>query len=217
LDVPTTYEQGSRWRELWMRKLGFTLVEVLIVIGILGILAGIALVLLQGPKEKARQTKCMSNLKSIYAAIEMYATDYPQSEPLHPAIDLPLGAFRNPLLLIKYTGTKESMYCPDTPPCARAVLGSSYNWNGYPVGETAAARNGRDQILARMDREGSNYPIVTCMAHDEVYYYPAERNLSMTLNSPFVIDLLASGSAHARRREHARTFDFARHCGQGAP
>jgi general secretion pathway protein G len=54
---------------------GFTLVELLIVMVIIGILAG-AMLLVMGPgKDKANATKIVSNLRSLKAAALMYYSD----------------------------------------------------------------------------------------------------------------------------------------------
>lgn len=55
-----------------MRRKGFTLIELLVVIAIIAILAAILFPVLVSVKEKANQSKCISNLKQIAFGFELY-------------------------------------------------------------------------------------------------------------------------------------------------
>jgi len=53
----------------------FTLVELLVVVAIIGLLAGLLLPALSGAKANARQAGCLGNLRQLEAACQMYAAD----------------------------------------------------------------------------------------------------------------------------------------------
>ncbi len=85
-----------------MTKRGFTLVELLIVIAILAVLAGILFTVFAPAKEKARQTHCMNNLKQLGAAILLYKTDYDGGWPRALRETYP-----------QYVSSDEVFVCPD--------------------------------------------------------------------------------------------------------
>lgn len=58
------------------RKSAFTLIELLTVIAIMAILAGMLLPTLSKAKEKAKIAKCISTIASLQTALAMYQVDY---------------------------------------------------------------------------------------------------------------------------------------------
>ena len=76
-----------------MNKKGFTLIELLVVIAIIGLLSTLAVVALGSAREKARDSKRLSDLKQVQTALELYYTDanaYPISTT---AVNLGAGNF----------------------------------------------------------------------------------------------------------------------------
>jgi len=63
-------------------KRAFTLVELLVVIGIIAVLVGILLPALSRARESANRTQCLSNLRQIGTYLNMYANQFGQKVPL---------------------------------------------------------------------------------------------------------------------------------------
>jgi prepilin-type N-terminal cleavage/methylation domain-containing protein/prepilin-type processing-associated H-X9-DG protein len=63
------------------RRKGFTLIELLVVIAIIGILASMVFPVFARARESARKVVCLSNVKNIALAIQMYLADNNDSLP----------------------------------------------------------------------------------------------------------------------------------------
>lgn len=61
------------WRKLRQEEQGFTLVELLVVVVILGILAGVGIQQFGNVQERARQSAHEANVKVLTSAAQMYA------------------------------------------------------------------------------------------------------------------------------------------------
>jgi len=63
------------------RRRGFTLIELLVVIAIIGILAAMVFPVFARARESARKAVCLSNVKNIALAYQMYFLDYDAFPP----------------------------------------------------------------------------------------------------------------------------------------
>ena len=124
-----------------MRPKAFTLLELLVVIGIIVILAALLLPVLGRAKTKARNIACVNQLKQLGVAARLYAEDnggqLPAAEllpsnPTDPQHPLPrISSILGPYVS-KAAGTNVSapvFKCPVDNDWFFEVEGSSYQWN----------------------------------------------------------------------------------------
>jgi prepilin-type N-terminal cleavage/methylation domain-containing protein/prepilin-type processing-associated H-X9-DG protein len=72
----------------------FTLIELLVVIAIIGILAALLFPVFARAREAARKAHCLSNVKNIALAAQMYLTDYDRYPPGEHRAEV-IGFFRS--------------------------------------------------------------------------------------------------------------------------
>ncbi|MCC7491017.1 MAG: DUF1559 domain-containing protein [Fimbriimonadaceae bacterium] len=98
-----------------MRRRAFTLIELLVVIAIIAILAAILFPVFAKAREKARQTRCLSQLHQIGMGLTMYLQDceaYPQMSA--PASAVPRTKW--PDLIWPYVKSTQLFICPNADP-----------------------------------------------------------------------------------------------------
>jgi general secretion pathway protein G len=121
--------KGRKRREV--RQRGFTLIELLIVVAIIGIIAAIAIPNLLNAVDKGKQKRSMSDMRTICAAVEAYATD---------TAKYPLGASN-------WAALKPSIdpYFVRNPPDADGWA------NGW---EASTTSNGSDYTVSSLGKDG---------------------------------------------------------------
>jgi len=153
---------------------GFTLIELLVVIAIIAILAAILFPVFAQAREQARKTACLSNLKQIGLACNMYVQDYDETFPfawgapgpwdvaLNPYVKsagLPAGGsgFPNtastvwhcPTDAYLYDGQHYISYSSNPLVMGGGYDPAVYSWNiyGYRVARTLASIDSPSQVV----------------------------------------------------------------------
>jgi len=128
-------------------KRGFTLLELLVVISIIGILVGILLPVLSAARSRASKVACMANLRQVGMGIQSYVAAnkdfYPRARYMPPPFlsadpDPPLNTLIDFYLLNGSEGKAREVYkCPSDSQ-AFALSGMSYMYQTGQGGDTFA-------------------------------------------------------------------------------
>jgi len=181
------------------RQQGFSLIELLVVIGIIMVLAGMLFPVFSSARAMARQTVCISQLRQLGMALRMYHQDFDQYPPhlsaLYPA----------------YVSAAALFLCPNDPDSGQRegndwVEGNLYLPSGVSYGYTPNWGIARTLGWWNVPPDYGNgkwddlTPIADCQWHWATFF-----NKRLPWNQPgakgWVLVLTAGGSVRRLRAE----------------
>jgi prepilin-type N-terminal cleavage/methylation domain-containing protein len=187
------------------RVRGFTLIELLVVIAVLALLAALLFPTFFQAKGKARQTQCLSNLRQIGMAYQMYLADY-DCYPDPTVISTPWRS-------ASYLKDRRVLFCPDADP---ADLRGTNGYGGKF--EMASSYGFRHRIppdmvaLTEATNADPNFVLVTCTDHVKQREIPLPDRSDRTRPTPPVYPyhmvLRRDGRAEQVHLSRVRRFYF---------
>ncbi|MEM6820521.1 MAG: type II secretion system protein [Verrucomicrobiota bacterium] len=144
---------------------GFTMVELMVVVLIVGLLIAISIPAAQMLIDRSHQTGCLNNLRQIGVALQTYAMEHDEQLP-----DLAAGRSSKfeqiPVLdtvFLPYVSSVEVFQCPGDDRGLFERTGNSYFWNYFPTLQEDGSKNLKIpsmEFTLTQTREHSKIPLV---------------------------------------------------------
>lgn len=198
-----------------MRSKGVTLIEILIVIGILLVLSAIGFILLGPARVSAKRSSCAERMRQIHQAATMYAIDWDDAVR-YPEIP---GFTYMPLVFTEalkpYVKDKEIWYCTACPGWLKERFGNTYGitlWGSDALEEQQVGGNTipskRRKMIKLEEQMGSGAPIVYCTIHDEFEIAPGDPEATRMKMKPYLRWVGVDGGLRAGRVDWQARFFY---------
>lgn len=186
------------------RTLAFTISEVLIVTLIIGILAAVLFPVVRTSRDRGKHTVTVSNLRSIYQAMLLYAADYQVHDEVENLGNVPAQPLRNSTLLFVYGLSPDDLHSAAFPIQGRKRWGSSFTWFWVTSPDEADPQADAIKNRERLREEGTKFVIVSDIVHDYFEYWPKEQSQDPMMLRRYEINLRVDGSVRSERRPGIR-------------
>jgi prepilin-type N-terminal cleavage/methylation domain-containing protein/prepilin-type processing-associated H-X9-DG protein len=143
------------------RKMGFTLIEILVVIAIIAILAAILFPVFARARENARRASCQSNLKQLSLGLIQYTQDYDERYPYGYDAGQRLWGEQ----IFPYVKSTQVFVCPSDPK-TYAVPTASQLVPGYSYGLNMVYNDPSHWIFGQYLAVPAQIPITTAAVED---------------------------------------------------